>query len=513
MIANAYSLKYLKTYLWQGVAFISRFLSIFIVTPYLAKEPAIYGIYAVCISVTVFLNYADLGFLRAGQKYAAECFARGERAEEMKYVGFGAFVLLVFTLICVSVFFYLGVHPQFLIRGLDTPEKILTASRLLLILAVFTPLTVLQRMVLMIFEIRLDSYVFQRISICASIIIIGSVFYFFKRGSYQIVPYFFFSQAVNAIATMACLWLAKRKYSYNIKQLLRSVRFDAVVYKRVGKLAYSGLYGMAAWIIFYELDQVVIGKFLGAEKVAIYAAAFTIAILFRTVCSILFSPFAVRANHFAGNGDNQGLKRLCLQLFTLSAPLVIIPTVAFVLVAKPFILSWVGVNYIDSVDLARLFALIFTFSFISYTASIFLIAKERVKEINIIAIVQPVIYWLGVITTYSFLGLLSFGSFKFIATLVSEAYYFFILIRFFKIPLKKLLQKTFYPVIRPLIFLVTALIIADRYLPYEKSKINLLIVLGTTGICIVVSLAIQYIVSSDIRLIAKNILKSVFSNA
>ena len=105
----------MKIYFWQGAAFVLRFLSMFIVTPYLTQEPSIYGIYAVCMSVTIFLSYADLGFLRAGQKYAAECYARGERAEEMKYIGFGTFVLLVFTLLCASVFFYLGYHPQSLI--------------------------------------------------------------------------------------------------------------------------------------------------------------------------------------------------------------------------------------------------------------------------------------------------------------------------------------------------------------------------------------------------------------
>ena len=479
----------------------------FIVTPYLTQEPSIYGIYAVCMSVTIFLSYADLGFLRAGQKYAAECYARGERAEEMKYIGFGTFVLLVFTLLCASAFFYLGYHPQSLIKGLDTSQKLSTASGLLLILAWFTPVTVLQRMVSMVFEIRLDGYVNQRISLCASVITIGSVFYFFGGRNYQIVPYFFFSQAVNFISVIVCLWLARRKYDYSIKQLLRCVRFDSTVYKRANRLAYSGLYVIVVWIAFYELDQITIAKLLGVDKVAIYAIGFAFATLFRSIYGILFSPFVVRANYFVGNGDDEGLKRFCLQLFSLSAPLVVIPTVAFALVAKPFVMSWVGAKYFDSIALARLFSLIFTLSFISYTGSMIFIVKERIQEMYIIATIQPLIYWIGIIATYSYLGLLSFASFKLIATIAGEAYYFYVLIKYLKIPMKTLSKKVVYPLVLPLTFLIAALMAAAGYLPHEKSKLNLLMVLGTTGACIVASLIIQYFISSDIQMIAKNMFR------
>lgn len=506
-MGNTYTSNYLKIYFWQGAAFILRFLSMFIVMPYLTTEPSIYGIYTVCISVTIFLNYADLSFLRAGQKYAAECHARGERAAEMKYIGFGTFVLLVFTLLCASVLFYLGYHPQSLLKGLDTTEKISTASSLLFILAAFAPVTVLQRMVSMIFEIRLDGYVNQRISLCASVITIGSVFYFFGSGNYRIVPYLFFSQAVNFISVTVCLWLAKRKYDYDIKQLLRCVRFNSAVYKKANRLAYSGLYVIVVGIVFYELDQITIAKFLGVDKAAIYAIAFAFATLFRSIYGIIFSPFVVRANYFAGNGDDEGLKRFCLQLFSLSTPLVVIPTVAFAVVAKPFIMSWVGANYDDSVDLARLFSLIFTLSFISYIGSMILIVKERIEEMYVIATIQPVIFWLGILSTYSFWGLMSFASFKLIATIAGEAYYLYILFKYLKVPMKILFKRAFYPLILPLTFLITVLVIANGYLPCEKSKLNLLIVLGMTGLSILGAFFIQYLTSSDLRKVVKQLIR------
>ncbi|HEY4784551.1 MAG TPA: hypothetical protein VIH57_00815 [Bacteroidales bacterium] len=500
---------YIKIYFWQGASFVLRFLSMFIVTPYLTKEPSIYGIFAVCMSVTIFLNYADLGFLRAGQKYAAECFARDERTEEMKYIGFGTFILLIFTLLCTIVFFYFGFNPSALIKGLDTSEKVSTASGLLLVLAAFTPVTVLQRMVSMIFDIRLDSYINQRISLMGSVVTIGSVFYFFGGGNYRIVPYFFFSQSINFLFIIISFWLAKRKYNYDIKQLFRFVRFDPVIYKKANSLAYSGLYVMIVWIIFYELDQLAIGKFLGVDKVAVYAIAFAFSSFFRTIYAILFSPFVVRANHFVGNGDDDGLKRFSLQLFSVSAPIVVLPTAAFAIVARPFIMSWVGPNYNDSVDLARLFSLIFSLSFISYSASNILIAKTRIKEMYVIATIQPVIYWVGIWLTYSYWGLMSFGGFKLLATIVAQAYYLYVIIKIFNLSFKELVQRILYPIILPLLFLVLTLLFAVGYLPVEKSKLNLFIVLITTGISILMSFIVQYLISSDIRFIAKSLIKSI----
>ncbi|MES2427310.1 MAG: polysaccharide biosynthesis protein [Bacteroidota bacterium] len=499
----------MKIYFWQGAAFILRFLSMFIVVPYLTKEPSIYGIYSICISVTIFLNYADLGFLSAGQKYAAECCSRNERTEEMKYIGFGTFVLLIFASLCVLIFLYLGFNPKELIKGLDTQDKTSIASSLLFILAGFTPVTVLQRMVSMIFDIRLDSYINQRVSLFGSIITISSVFYFFRSGSYGIIPYFFFSQSINLIAVLVSIWLANKKYNYNIGQLLSYIRFNSVIYKKANGLAYSGLYVMILWILFYEIDQFAIGKFIGVEKVAIYAIALSFSTLFRSIYGILFAPFNVRANYFVGNGDEDGLKRFCLQLFCLSAPLVVLPTIAFVLVAKLFIISWVGVNYTESIELARLFALIFTLSFISYPASMILIVKVRMKEMYVIATIQPLVYWIGVLSTYSFWGLLSFGLFKFIAISIAEIYYFYILAKYLDMSLMMLFRKAFYPIMLPLLFLVIILTFAVEYLPHEKSKINLLIVLGTTGICILISFILQYFASSNIRIVIKNLIGSI----
>ena len=59
---ESHNKKSFKIYIWKGASLVLRFLTLFSVTPFLAREPEIYGIYAVCTSITLFLNYADFGF-------------------------------------------------------------------------------------------------------------------------------------------------------------------------------------------------------------------------------------------------------------------------------------------------------------------------------------------------------------------------------------------------------------------------------------------------------------------
>lgn len=90
-----YRSNYLKIYLWRSISIISGFLSLLIVVPHLSDNAELYGIYSFCVAFTLYLNYGDFGFLGAGQKYAAEAYARGNHDEEIKILGFTGVILIL----------------------------------------------------------------------------------------------------------------------------------------------------------------------------------------------------------------------------------------------------------------------------------------------------------------------------------------------------------------------------------------------------------------------------------
>jgi O-antigen/teichoic acid export membrane protein len=478
----------------------------FIVVPYLTSQPAIYGIYSVCISVSIFLSYADLGFLGAGQKYASEYFAKGDREKEMEIIGFTNFILLVFLSLFSLCFLILSLYPWLLIKNLSLSEGEPIASNLLLILALFTPATLLQRLLQMIFGIRLEDYIIQRNYIIANLLKILSVLWFFRKGEYNIVGYFLFVQIVNLFASILTLLIAKQRYNYDFKRLLKSVHFNKDIFVKTKNLAFTSLYLMITWILYYELDPAVIGKFIGTDQVAIYAIGLTILSFFRSIQGILFSPFNARFNHLIGINDVVGLKSLFTAVTTLMMPVICIPVVTVCLMAKPLILSWVGSQYTESINIARFLILCNLFAFITYPASLLIMAQERIKEMYMVNTLIPVVYWCGIVLSFSVIGLISFAFFKFVAFTISAIVYFFIIQRYLSLSPAQLYHSYIRPVLLPVVFLFLATFIVADYMPAEKSKMNLLISVTSSGFMIIIAFLLTYFSSPFFKSQSKKVI-------
>jgi O-antigen/teichoic acid export membrane protein len=491
-----YSINYIKIYFWQFISIVLNFLSMFIVVPYLTSNPNIYGIYTVCISISTFLVYADLGFVSAGQKYASEYFAKGNRIEEMRVIGFTNFILIVFLLLLSATILYLSIFPEMLIKKMANTNELNIASRLLFILAIFTPVTMLQRLSQMVFAIRLEDFIVQRTNIIANLIKIVSVLYFFRNNNYDIIGYFLFTQLLNLTAILITFSIAKTRFSYDIKTLLMSIRFNNVIFKKTKGLAFTSLFSLFTWILYYELDPAVIGKRLGAKEVAIFAIGLTIMSFFRSILGSIFGPFSVRFNHFIGLKDTEGLKTLCKSISTITAPLVIIPIVALILLSNALILSWVGSDYAASVLPARFLIACNGFAFLTYPCSLLLMAQERIKIMYIVNAALPIIYWIGIGCTFSYIGVNAFGVFKFVAFFINAFFCLIILKRYFQMSFLQVIQNYFLPVILPIVFLIVSFYFLSSHLPLEKSKMNLFRVGGYAFIMIGGAFGVLYFTSN-----------------
>ncbi len=503
---KTYTKNYIKIYFWQGVSLVLNFLSMFIVVPYLTSQPTIYGIYSVCISFSIFLAYADLGFMGAGQKYAAEYFAKGDEDQEIKVIGLSIFILLIFLGLFSIGFFILSQQPEILVKGINTLDQHKIASLLLLILSIFTPTTLLQRLLQMIFGIRMEDFIIQRTNILGSIIKIISVLWFFKKGDYDIVGYFLFTQIVNFTTTLIALYIAKKRYNYNFIFLFYSIRFDKVIFNKTKGLAFASLFITISWIMYYELDSVAIGKILGANQVAIYAIGLTVLSFFRSILGILFSPFNVRFNHFVGIGDENALKSFYLQIVSIFAPIVIFPIIVIAILSSSIVLTWVGSEYMQSIEVVQLLVLCNVFAFITYPTNSMLIAKEKQKVLYFVNALLPFIFWVGIVFTVNFWGVKSFAIFKLIAFLISALFLFRLMIVYLKLDLFSSIKTIFFPMLLPVLILILASFFIKSFLPQEKSKMNLLIVAFTMGCLIIMAFIIQFFSSRNFRM---QILKTI----
>jgi len=110
---------YFHIYLWKSLSLITSFLSLVVVIPFISSDPELFGIYSFCISLSLYLSYADIGFLSAGQKYAAEEFAKGNITEEIKIYGFTFWLLILMFIPFSLTLIFLSSEPDLIIKDLS----------------------------------------------------------------------------------------------------------------------------------------------------------------------------------------------------------------------------------------------------------------------------------------------------------------------------------------------------------------------------------------------------------
>jgi O-antigen/teichoic acid export membrane protein len=482
----------------------------FIVMPRLSGNPTIYGIYVVCISANIFLTYADVGFASAGYKYASECHAQKKLEEEIRIVAFVGFVLFLFVVLFALTISAIAFSPGVLIKNIQSVTEISIASRLLFILAFFSPMIIFQRVLDIIYGVRLEQFVIQRIMIGASILKILSVFYFFQEARYDIVGYFLFCQMANATALFSCAIITKIRYHYNFLVFFKAFKFSKLTFDKTKALAYGSLFLTVTGILYYEIDALAIAKLLGSDKVAVYAVGFMLLTYIRSFFGVLFNPFFARFNHFIGLNDMEGLRRLYTSVVALTLPFVVFPILSLVLLMEPFVNAWVGSHYKNSVFIAQLLVLCFIYGFISYPGGFLVVAQEKIKVLYITAAIAPIIYWTGIVSTIHFMGLASFALFKLIAMSCTGVMYFFITIKFLGFTPGDFVKKILGPVTIPLVFLIVSLSCLKQFMPAEKSALNLLIVVTTGGVVSVVALVLYYLLSNHFRNYAHGLFRAWF---
>jgi O-antigen/teichoic acid export membrane protein len=492
-------LNFLKIYLWQFISILFSFASIFVVTPYLSSNTSLFGIYSLVTAAYIFLSYADFGFLSAGMKFASESYAQQDIRQEIRIIGFTSFIFLIFVLIYTVVVVCLSFHPELLVKSLSDKNEIKIANQLLLILGVFSPVFVLQRMLQIIFAVRLQDYTFQKVLIFFNGLKITFAVLFFGKDNYPIVSFFLFSQLCTLGASLVGFIILKRKLNYDIELLLRNVRFSKTLYKKTKNLAFVSIFLAGCWILYYEMDSFVISRVLGAQYLAIYAIALSLMTYFRSIFGIIFSPFTAKFNHFVGLQDFTGLKEFFSKVICIGIPLTVFPVVAITLTIKNFILTWVGFKYEASIPIAQMLIFSYIFSFLIYPSGILVMAYERVKLLYLSSALLPIVYWTGIIVAFPFWGLQAFANFKFVSFTIAAIVYMYAIGKIFKLPIFSYMLNLFKPAALPIVFLVVTLLLLRPYMGFTQGKVNLILYFSYIGVVLVISFGIYYYTSIIFR--------------
>lgn len=509
---ESYKGKYLRTYFWSGISMILNFFSMFIVAPLTTSMPEVYGIYSLCISFNIFLQYADLGFLDAGRKYAAEAYAVNNVEKEKKYVGTSMSIYVCMTLVLFMFALFFSVNPEYLIKDIQKSEYFDIARQLLFILALTFPLSIIQKFCGLIYMVRIEIYKIQSFQIIGSIVKLASVPLYFFNKKYDIVGYYLFCEFINMIINFLVLWYSK-SIGYGMKSIFGCLQFDKQIFDEIKPLAISGFISVIGWVSYYELDTVAISVLLGANAVAIYALGKQIHTFVRSLVSIVFSPYPVRVNYFIGQNDLEGLKSFFYKLAEMFS-FVFIPIVVIALYAKPFVIAWVGYEYEESAVIIQLMVLTFILHHVTGLGSSIVYGLNKVRDLLKIAFIQPSIFWIGVLLTYKYLGVESFAIFKLLTCLISEILYCYLVCNYLEYD-----KKLFYwsLVFKPIVVIAMTccairLFSSPLIESVNKGHRDLLFVIFIMGVCCVGGLLANFVFNKSLRVESVGIMRVVWNH-
>jgi O-antigen/teichoic acid export membrane protein len=495
---KSYLTNYLKLYFWQFFAIVLNFAAMLIVLPIISKDSELFGIYSLCISITIFLSYADIGFVSAGMKYASEYFSRDELENEVGVTGFVLFVLIIGIIPYIFCMFFFWYNPTSIISGLST-EMISTASSMFLILALFAPNLLFQKASQFIYGVRVEDFVTRQINIVGHIAKILSVFYFFHSGKTDIVGYFLFFQIINLFCFGAAVISAKYRYQYPIIKLICRIRYSSLFFQSTKNLAFASFYATIASILYYELDSLAIGKYFGINSVAIYAVGLSMLAFLRSIFGVIFSPLTARFNHFVGLDDNAGLKLFYGKIVIILFPVLFFPIISIILLMNHLVLNWVGDSYEASIRIGQFLIGTFLFAFLSYPASIMLMAYEKTKLILGISSLLMVVFWGGVFLLSSQLGILSFALFKFVSYILSVIIFAAFSVKFLNQSILKLSKEYLFSSAISIFVLMVSIHYLQKLLPVEKSIANLILVIVTGGIASLIAILFYFFLNHNFR--------------
>lgn len=496
----SYTKNYIQTYIWKALSFVTGFLSLFVVIPFLSSNKELYGLYTFCASFQLYLSYADIGFLSAGQKYAAECFAKEDRAGETKIFGFVGFILLCLIipfsiLMCVAAY-----KPGMIITDLS-PENISVARWLFLTIAIISPIQVLlQRVSQSILTIRVKDYVASRIDIIGSVVKIGSVLFFFTDGRYMICEYFLFINCVTIACCLITISIIKRTENYRFRDVIKSIKWSKPVYDQIKYLAFSSLGATVAWLLYYELDLIYIGKLFSITDVAYYSVCFTLLNFIRNISNIIYGPYSQRFNHFVALNDEHSIKRMLHSIVKNTYPLYVFGCCLLSSISFYFIMLWVGKEYMPSVPILSLLAFFFIFQYISQPAGYLAIAKEKYTIINVQSLGMSVLFLaLVFILRTTGIGLMSFVIAKVSIAVLQGMYLTFFLSKWINIWDA---IKTYLPQVIISTFFICVLMYfgLGKLFPYPgKSMTGLILLLICCFVAFIVYVLVVYATNKSMR--------------
>lgn len=331
----------MKNVIYNSSSLLVASISGLIVVIFLARAlgPELFGIYSLSISIAyIFLIFADLGISEAAKRYIADAVAKDDYGLAGGYFRFLFRLKLALSLL-VSAIVAIFANPLSQVFGKPIAEPLLILSLFLFLFSIknlfLGVANAMNDFKLNFFESAISGVaklLFTFLLILLGLSLLGAVL----------------AVTISAIAAMFFViyyvWgmyprIFTSKGKVDEFRVLRFITFTALL--------------SSTWVVFANVDVVMIGYFLEAEEVAFYRAAFNI---ISAISGLIAVPSVLLPVFVKLEGED--LSKAFLRTFKFSSALCIPAAFGTIAIAKNLLLFAYGAEYVPGLSVLQVLSLL-----------------------------------------------------------------------------------------------------------------------------------------------------------
>lgn len=334
-----------------------------------------FGLYSLVASVVGYLTILDFGFANAIIRYTAKY--RAENKEREQYEMFGMFIILYCIIGVIAfiagLFLYFNADSMFN-RTMTIAD--LSKVRTMVLLMVFNVAFTFPMSIWGAIITAYEEFVFQKIvNICRIIlnpIIMVILLYMGYRAVAMVVLLTIFNVATLLMNAWYCF------FRIHVKVKFGKIRFGFL--KEISTYSFWIFLEAIMNTIFWSTGQFVLGMYVGATTVAIYAVAIqlkNIYLSFSTAISGVFLPKIT--SMVSKHTSDKEISDLFIKTGRIQYVVMITILAGFILFGRQFVRLWAGDNYDESYFITLMFFIPLTVPLIQNLGISILQAKNQLK--------------------------------------------------------------------------------------------------------------------------------------
>lgn len=358
-------------------------------TPFLLRMlgQSEYGLYSLAASVIAYLTVLDLGFGNAIVRYTAKFRAEGKKEEQYEMFGMFFLLYLGISLIAFVLALILAFNTDVIFSASMTETEV-SRMRIILMLMAFNLAFTFPMSIWGSIITAYEDFVFQKVVNIARTILNPAVMIVLLLMGYKAVALVLVTTFFNVATLIVNCIYCRRKL--HVK--LRFKRFRWGFLKEVSIYSFWVFLNAVTDQIYWSTGQLILGIFQGVKAVAIYAVALQLRALFSMFSTAISSVFLPRITAMVATGVSaEGMSNLFIKTGRLQYIVISYILTGFILLGRPFICLWAGVDYGQAYIVTLIFFLAMAIPLLQNIGISMLMAYNKLRFRSLLTVCSAVL--------------------------------------------------------------------------------------------------------------------------